>query len=453
MSYLGCAWLPMGGWEMDGVSWSTVISGYISARRLSRLEKLEKEAEKQRKDLAEDPLGLTQWEHKHAEAMRAEAEKFEPGNWLEDASKRAKQINLVTHAPKFTHGDAKGSGVLVVPTNTKGGYLCSASLPRLRIDVVGNAAALDVANLLLLNANGEQLAELLGRGDASPLRSFARDEKQLADWLAAFKLALESREPSSHKLAKQLYFPLGQENYHLVAPIFATSLAQALHERIDASRFGETVKAARQARKNGEPYDIPVVEYPHTAVQTFGGTKPQNVSLLNSGRRGKVYLLSSQPPRWKSMDKPPVDDHAFWSQYGRLVYRQVQQLRNFLLLVVGEDSNRGIREKRAEMVADLVSELHQLAARIQIHRAGWSRETTLSTFLAHWLDPLRDDQEFIHARERNDWQQGVGDQFATWLNRQLQHEQLQMKDTEYNVWRKIVTRELKLLKGDLEVLQ
>lgn len=441
------------GWGMDGVSWSTVISDYISARRLSRLEKLEKEAEKQRKDLAEDPLGLTQWERKHAEAMRAEAEKFEPGNWLEDAAKRAKQINLVTHAPKFTHGDAKGSGVFVSSINDKGSYLSSTSLSRLRIDVVGNAAALDVANLLLLIANGEQLVELLGRGDSTPLRTFARDDAQLEDWMASFKLASESREPSSHKLAKQLYFPVAQGQYHMVGPLFASSLAQALHERIDASRFGEAVKAARQARKNSEPHDTPIIEYPHTAIQTFGGTKPQNVSLLNSGRRGKVYLLNSQPPRWKSMDKPPIDDQAFWRQYGRQVYRQVQHLRNFLLLVVDEDSNREIREKRAEMVAELVSELHQLSARIQTIRAGWSRETTLSAFLAQWLDPRRDDQELIHARERNEWQQSVGDQFATWLNRQLQHEQLQMSDTEHSVWRKIVTRELKLLKDDLEVLQ
>ncbi|WP_279474606.1 type I-F CRISPR-associated protein Csy1 [Aeromonas veronii] len=29
-------------------------------------------------------------------------------DWLDDAAKRAKQITLVTHAPKFTHGDARG---------------------------------------------------------------------------------------------------------------------------------------------------------------------------------------------------------------------------------------------------------------------------------------------------------------------------------------------------------
>ena len=54
--------------------------------------------------------------------------------------------------------------------------------------------------------------------------------------------------------------------------------------------------------------------------------------------------------------------------------------------------------------------------------------------------------------ERNDWQQGVGELFALWLNRQLQDTQLQMKDVEHGVWRKIVSRELRLLKDDLEVL-
>ncbi|WP_042037601.1 type I-F CRISPR-associated protein Csy1, partial [Aeromonas popoffii] len=32
------------------------------------------------------------------------------GEWLDDAARRAKQISLVTHAPKFTHGDARGIG-------------------------------------------------------------------------------------------------------------------------------------------------------------------------------------------------------------------------------------------------------------------------------------------------------------------------------------------------------
>ncbi len=436
---------------MTTSSLSSAVDDYIASRRLNRSEAREKEAEKRRQDLVADPLALASFETEQAALAQAEAEKFAPENWLDDAAKRAKQITLVTHAPKYTHGDAKGSGVLADPKLAVADYLCTASLSAVAIDVVGNAAALDVANLLLLTADGERLVDVLARGDGSPLRPFARDEAQLVEWLSGFKLALESGVPSSHPLAKQVYFPVA-DDYHLLGALFATSLTQALHERINIERFGEEAKAARAARRSKQPHPRAVVEFSQLAVQTFGGTKPQNVSLLNSGRRGKTYLLNCQPPRWTTQDKPPRDDPAFWRQFGYRVRDRVKELKYYLLSVVTSDSTLAIRDRRAELVAELVAELHQFAARIQYRAAGWSRDSELTLHMAHWLDPQRQDADFVAGRERNDWQQGVGEQFALWLNRQLQDTQLQMKDVEHGVWRKIVSRELRLLKDDLEVL-
>lgn len=436
---------------MTTSSLSSAIDDYIASRRQNRAEAREKEAQKRRQELADDPLALAGFETEQTALAQAEAEKFAPANWLDDAARRAKQITLVTHAPKYTHGDAKGSGVLASPDLARTDYLCTAALTDLAIDVVGNAAALDVANLLLLVADGERLVDVLARGDGSPLRPFARDEAQLAEWLSGFKQALESGAPSSHPLAKQVYFPVAG-GYHLLGALFATSLTQALHERIDRERFGEEAKAARVARRNKLPHRKIVVEFPQLAIQTFGGTKPQNVSLLNSGRRGRAYLLNCQPPRWKTQDKPPANDQVFWRQFGYLVRERVRELKYYLLSVVTSDSTLAIRDRRAELVAELVAELHQFAARIQYRPEGWSRASELTIHMAHWLDPKRDDADFVASRERNDWQPEVGAQFARWLNAQLQHAQLQMKDVEHHVWRKIVSRELHLLKDDLEVL-
>ena len=435
---------------MTTSSLSSAIDDYIASRRLNRREAREKEAEKRRQELAADPLALASFETEQAALAQAEAERFAPVNWLDDAAKRAKQITLVTHAPKYTHGDAKGSGVLADP-KLAADYLCTAALPEKTLDVICDAKQLGIANFLLLEWNGESLMDFIRRGDGSPLRPFARDEAQLAEWLSGFKLALESGAASSHPLAKQLYFP-ADGGYHLLGALFATSLTQALHQRIDSERFGEEAKAARAARRNKQPHRKTVVEFPQLAIQTFGGTKPQNVSLLNSGRRGKTYLLNCQPPRWTTQDKPPRDDPAFWRQFGYRVRDRVKELKYYLLSVGASDSTLAIRDRRAELVAEVVAELHQFAARIQYRAAGWSRDSELTIHMAHWLDPQRQDADFVAGRERNDWQQGVGDQFARWLNSQLQHTQLQMKDVEHNVWRKIVSRELRLLKDDLEVL-
>jgi CRISPR-associated protein Csy1 len=48
-------------------------------------------------------------------------------------------------------------------------------------------------------------------------------------------------------LAKQGYFPVG-ENYHLLSPLFATSLVHAMHQKMIAFRFGDDVKAIWKAR-------------------------------------------------------------------------------------------------------------------------------------------------------------------------------------------------------------
>src|SRR5690606_29857228 len=43
--------------------------------------------------------------------------------------------------------------------------------------------------------------------------------------------------------------------------------------------------------------------YQNLSVRKLGGTKPQNISQLNSERGGVNYLLSSSPPVWKNAAK------------------------------------------------------------------------------------------------------------------------------------------------------
>lgn len=80
---------------------SAFIDEYIAGRRQTKLEAFEKKAAKRSEA---DSATLA--------AERRELElRYEPKTWLTDAAKRAGQINLVTHAAKFTHGDSKSSSV------------------------------------------------------------------------------------------------------------------------------------------------------------------------------------------------------------------------------------------------------------------------------------------------------------------------------------------------------
>src|SRR5690606_30278650 len=109
---------------------------------------------------------------------------------------------------------------------------------------------------------------------------------------------------SSDTRAKQVYWciaddPIDDANYHLLQPLFSSSLAHEVHQQINDARFGEQNTAARQAYFKKSPHSQSYRDYRGLVMRKLGGTKPQNISQLNSERRGVNYLLSSLPPRWK----------------------------------------------------------------------------------------------------------------------------------------------------------
>lgn len=390
------------------------------------------------------------------EGKRAELiAQHQPNPWLEDAARRVQQIQAVTHSLKPIHPDARGTNLYVEPrTLPPLAELGSHALgERFVGDVVGNAAALDVYKLLKLEVNGRSLLAALLAQDADVLAALHADPAQAGKLRDAFVSLTQPRPegPSSHTLAKQLYWLSGSDacddaHYTLLAPLYATSLAHAVHAQVQEDRFGEANKAARQARRERKMHDGVFHDYPGLAVQNMGGTKPQNISQLNSERRGMNYLLSSLPPQWQaSAVRLPV--HAT-SMFDRLfiarpeVRRTVRALRMFL--ESNPDANLATRERREELLDALVDELVSLAAELQqILPPGWSRDDERFSDLHRseqlWLDPLRAEQpdEADFAREwlQMNWPATVGQRFANWLNAQLRGK-LPVGDAEARAWQK-----------------
>ena len=388
----------------------------------------------------------------------------QPAAWLDDAARRVHQIQAVTHSLKPIHPDARGTNLYVEPrTLPPLAELGSHALgERFVGDVVGNAAALDVYKLLKLEVNGRSLLTALLAHDADALAALDADPAQAEKLRDAFVSLTQPRAegPSSHTLAKQLYWFTGTDacdnsHYTLLAPLYATSLAHEVHAELQEDRFGEANKAARHARRERKMHDGVYHDYPGLAVQYLGGvptngrvtkTKAQNISYLNGERGGMNYLLSSLPPQWQvSAVRLPV--HAT-SVFDRLfiarpeVRRAVRALRVFL--ESDPDANLATRERRVELLDALVDELVSLAAELQkILPPGWSRDDERFADLHRseqlWLDPLRAEQpdEADFAREwlQMDWPAAVGQRFANWLNAQLRGK-LPVGDAEARAWQK-----------------
>lgn len=382
------------------------------------------------------------------------AEQFELEAWVDNAARRVSQLQVVTHSLKPIHPDAKGTNLYVPPeTLTNHGLVGSHALPEVfQADVVGNAAALDVYKFLKLEHDGKSLLERVLEGDIELANALSQDPAQAKEWMRAFAAITEPRgEASSHANAKQLYWlakgddPADDQSFHLLAPLYATSLTHRVFQTINEDRFGEPAKLAREARRKNLASETGYRDYPNLAVQKLGGTKPQNISQLNSERGGNNYLLASLPPNWVSREvRVPLGTDSVFPRFGRRreVRQLVSDLRRFLESNPGQ--NYETRDLRDDLNAALMDEL--MVFSMELHRLppGWSGDSKcrLAVEEAYWLDPGRamEDETFRQAREEADWPSEVRKRFANWLNRQLGRK-LPMGDTEHRRWGKTLERD------------
>ena len=383
-----------------------------------------------------------------------------PAQWIPDAARRVAHIQQVTHALKFSHPDARGSSLSSAgnaqATDAEiGSHTLGDSLSQ---DVVGNAAALDVFKFLRLTVDGRTLLERAVDNDVELATAFSDDAELAQAWMSSFAALPQAKgPPSSHKLAKQIYWPTADGEYHLLAPLFPTSLVHGLWTQIRQDRFSEEAKAARTAKKEGLAHPHGYCEYLNLAIQNFGGTKPQNISQLNSERHGENFLLPSLPPTWKSPEiRPPlgmssVFDRLFGS---RPRVRELNRiLRDFLVSVENAKSTEGIRNKRAKLASLICDEVFQYAAEVRQLEPGWSKqaECQLNPAEQGWLDPERAvfDADFADQRRRGDWPDEIGRRFGNWLNARLTTANTPMDAVSAAHWQDVLSQEMRMMRLEI----
>lgn len=408
-----------------------LIEEFLQARLSAKLEK----------DSSDNPK---------ADELRAQ---FKMGTWLENASKRVKQIRIVTHIVKAMHPDAKGSELYCrAQTLPLTDQLSSFHLDRSVHDVTGNAAALDVYKFLSLTFEDYTLLELMEARDSDLLAALSSNSETAESWVESFTgLKEPDQNPSSHTFAKQVYWLCGEDSsdnsqYHLLAPLFASPLAQRVHETLQNHRFGDEAKAARNARKEKVYSETTVYEYRGLAVRKLGGSKPQNISQLNSLRGGNNFLLASVPPEWQFTSiRLPMGNRPLFQQFGFRsgVKELLRELKDFL--ESNPSGNLETKDKRDAMVSAIIDKVIEYTAELHSLDAGWSKDPRCRLTDAEklWLDPGRADFEplFATARDEDDWQSEVAAAFARWLNASLENP-LMFGDVEHQFWSEMFEDEI-----------
>lgn len=289
------------------------------------------------------------------------------------------------------------------------------------------------------------------RDDPNLLAALPGEDQQKSRWLAEFKkITHMSGQPATHSLAKQIYYFLGAGTYHLLAPLFPSSLAHVVYDSVQ-TRFSEEVQNARKAFNKDQFYEAGFYSYPNLVLSKFGGTKPQNISLLNSQRGGKAYLLSSLPPEWHNHNQvvPPLTVKSVMPQFKKRVGSLLYEFKSFLENI--PRNNFDLRKIREDYTQKICDQFIDFAAEFQALEPGWSAQQNckLSLYEQFWLDPDRDrddevDSEWRLHRQREHWQVEIEQMFAGWLNKNLSGK-LQFNDPEYEHWQKCIRTELSKL--------
>jgi CRISPR-associated protein Csy1 len=391
---------------------------------------------------------------------RALVEQFQFDTWISEAAKRVGELQVVTHSLKPIHPDAKGSNLYAPPESLNnhslvGSHTLSADFSG---DVVGNAGALGFYKFLKLEFEGKSLLERALEGDSDFVNALSDNLEQARAWIDAFAAITEPRgEHASHTRGKQLYWLVGDdaadlendaENFHLIAPLYATSLAHRVFQTINHDRFSEEVKEARKAKREGKYAEQPVHSYPNLAVQKVGGAHPRNVSYLNQVRKGVNYLFASLPPSWHVRDiRPPLKVNTVFGDPGIFGSRSdvrslVRDLKQFLETNPSPDMHT--RDLRDDYTAMLMDELALFAMQMHSLPSGWSddEKCELSVEEMYWLDPGRaeGDIAFREARSSMEWADDIRHRFANWLNTALGGK-LPLGDVEFRHWKKALEKD------------
>jgi len=343
---------------------------------------------------------------------RESDEKFALSNWLPDAAKRAAQLTMVSHPSKFSHPSAKTSSVIAQSNQANDGYLRSGNV-NYQLDVFGNAAAMDVYKFLCLPMDDGRTVLAHIEEDTAEIKRLltvsTSSYESIRNGLISIK-QLDDSNKTDH-LVKQVYFPVDND-YHLLSLLTPSGLLTQVKTRIDSIRFSDETKEAKECRKKNAYHATGFDDIFDLTVTAFGGTQPQNVSVLNSQNAGRAYLLSSCPPvLTRRKVRLPTTNFFKNSLYTTSFKDAFQSLDK---LIKADINNLAIRQGIQNNLKYIIEQvLHQVFT-IRQYPLGWSKSDyyqSLPYAQRIWLDDIYEEQRENQA----DWLDEIVREFANWI--------------------------------------
>ena len=352
-------------------------------------------------------------------------EKFSLAQWLPDAARRAGHLSMVSHPSKFSHPSAKTSAVIAKASLQADGYVRTGNV-NYPLDVFGSAASIDVYKFLALPlSDGKTVLEHLEQETALAQQLLSQAPSVPAPELTSQFLAIKASETQvkTDGLVKQVYFPVDGA-YHLLSILTPSGMLTELKERIDALRFSDASKEAREARKHQLYHAQGFNDILDLTVTVYGGSKPQNISVLNNQNSGRSYLLPCKPPKL---------DQRTTRLPSRDFFKQTLFVRDFDVyfkslfeLMALDINNMHIRDGIRKVLHKIVDEVMYRAFCVREFAGGWSQTEhyqALPKAQQLWLDAALLEKRL----EDDEWQEVIAKALRQWLAGEIEYRQNHIK--------------------------
>lgn len=341
-------------------------------------------------------------------------EEFSLSTWLPNAAKRAKQLSLVSHPGKFSHPSAKTTAIIASVSPSPDGFMRTGNIES-SLDVVGNAAALDVFKFLSIKIEDQKtILQHLEEKTATIKEQFTIPSltfSKIEQGLLAIKQDDSSAPKTSGKI-KQVYFPVSHSGYHLLSIMTPSGLIYKLKERINIMRFSDEAKEVREAKKVNKCHEKSLSEMYGLNVIGYGGTKPQNISVLNSQNGGAAYLLPSMPPDLTPRSIQPPRVNFFTNSLWPKAFKD--DFTRFHKLLVADANNMHIRNQRDWLIRSIIYQVADRLWMIRSLESHWSDSDNyqaLPHYQKTWLD-----QQFKQIRQDDtQWFLSVQQNLSRWF--------------------------------------
>lgn len=325
----------------------------------------------------------------HFKKLHAKIQDMAEGGTLQ---KRVNSCKFATHIGKLSDSGANIHAAWYEPsgTDTESPYAALPSIDTNLIDCIyeGGAANSTPANILCeIQDDGRPLLEHLKENDELAKKLFTLSGFSYEEIRDAFlKLAPITTSDSTDQKLNQVYFPVGQGDYHLLTVLPSTNFLCELK-----NRYSKMVQERVEKKRAGEEYR----SYGNLICVSYGGSHPNNISVLTfQGNQARLpvsagfFLLNSSAPKVR------LDDRNLpWGEFFEHCFTYLRLRRKFLLLAPCFKGSMTFSKKqfaaqiREEIFDNYVDEIYRLRS-IQKPDGGWTDEEKihLPPFECHLLD-------------------------------------------------------------------